>query len=125
MCRDIWLEIVFLHVVQNCLGVELQPLESVGPDDVVVHRTAPAFSHLTVTDTVPGYFCQKLLICREQIQDISLTGFHQDGGLVVGSGGGGLDHVGQTLYLPGPTVLFITHSSGEIPAEINYEENQS
>ena len=93
-------------------------------DDVVMHRTASAFLHLTVTDAVLGDFCQELLICWEQIQDISLTGLHQDGGLVVGGGGGGVDHVGQALYLPGPAVLPTTYSSGEVPGgETNNNEN--
>ena len=115
MCCNVGLQIICLHVVQNCVSVEFHPLESVSQDDVVMHRTAPAFRHLTVTHAVLRYFCQKLLVCGEQIQDISLAGFHQDDGLVVGGGGGGVDHVGQTLHLPGPAVLPRTDSSGEIP----------
>ena len=86
-----------------------------GEDEVVVHRTAPAFRHLTVAHTVLGYFCQELLVCREQVQDICLTGFHQDDGLIVGGGGGLVDLIGQALYLPGPAVLTITDSAGERP----------
>ena len=86
-------------------------------------RTASAFLHLTVTDAVLGDFCQKLLICWEQIQDISLTGFHQDVGLVVGGGRRGVDRVGQILDLPGPAVLACGDSFGEIPGEIFNDEN--
>ena len=106
---------VCLHVVQNCPSVEFYPLEGVGKYEVVVHRTASAFRHLTVTHTVLRYFCQELLVCREQVKNISLTGFHQDDGLVVGGGGGGVYLVGQALYLPGPAVQPIIDSAGENP----------
>lgn len=88
-----------------------------------MQRIAPVFLNLTATNAVLGYFCQELLVCWKQIQDIILTGFHQDVGLVVGGGRRGVDRVGQILDLPGPAVLACGDSFGEIPGEIYNDEN--